>query len=63
MQETPVQYSTVLAWEIPWIEETGGLQSMRPQGAGHHLAIKQHSTYFTAKGKLLFPKGKYLPSK
>ena len=64
VQEMPVQYSSVLAWEIPWIEETGRLQSMRPQGAGHYLAVKQHSTYFISKGKLFsFPKGKYLPSK
>ena len=21
-------YSSILAWEIPWTEETGGLQSM-----------------------------------
>ena len=45
MQETRVQflgwedplekkmatYSSVLAWEIPWTEEPGGLQSMGPQ--------------------------------
>ena len=42
MQETPVQFllwedslenemathSSILAWEIPWTEEPGGLQSM-----------------------------------
>ena len=24
-------YSSILAWEIPWTEETGGLQSKRLQ--------------------------------
>ena len=26
-----VTHSSILAWEIPWTEETGGLQSMRSQ--------------------------------
>uniref|UniRef100_A0A8C2S644 CARD domain-containing protein n=1 Tax=Capra hircus TaxID=9925 RepID=A0A8C2S644_CAPHI len=30
--------SSVLAWEIPWMEKPGGLQSMRLQKAGHDLA-------------------------
>ena len=27
--------SSVLAWEIPWTEEPGGLQSMGSQRVGH----------------------------
>ena len=27
--------SNILAWIIPWIEELGGLQSMRSQRVGH----------------------------
>ena len=27
-------HSSTLAWEIPWIEEPGGLQSMGPQRVG-----------------------------
>ena len=47
MQETQVQslgwedpsgilatHSCILAWEIPWIEEPGGLQSMGSQRVG-----------------------------
>ena len=26
----------ILAWRIPWMEEPGGLQSMRSQRVGHH---------------------------
>ena len=29
-------HSSILAWEIPWTEEPGGLQSMRSQTAGHN---------------------------
>ena len=28
-------YSSVLAWEIPWTEGSGRLQSMESQRAGH----------------------------
>ena len=49
MQETQVQslgqkdplekgtatHSSILAWEIPWTEEPGGLQSMGSQRVGH----------------------------
>ena len=31
-------HSSTLAWEIPWIEENGGLQSMGLQRAGHDRA-------------------------
>ena len=56
MQETLVQslgqedpqekematYSNILAWEIPWTEEPGGLQSMRVKKEfGHNLVTKQ----------------------
>ena len=49
MQETQVQsldredalekgmttHSSILAWNIPWLEEPGGLQSMGLQRVGH----------------------------
>ena len=55
MQETQVQplgwedplenemtmHSSILAWEIPWTEEPGWLQSMGLQRAGHDLAVKK----------------------
>ena len=34
-------HSSFLAWEIPWTEEPGGLQSMGSQRVRHDLAIKQ----------------------
>ena len=50
MQETQIQslgwedplekgmatHSSILAWEIPWSEEPGGLQSMGSQKVGHN---------------------------
>ena len=29
-------HSSILAWTIPWMEEHGGLQSMRLQRVGHN---------------------------
>ena len=44
-QEDPLEkemaaHSSILAWEIPWTEEPGGLQSMGSQRARHSLATK-----------------------
>ena len=33
-------HSNILAWEIPWTEEPGGLQSMGLQRVRHDLATK-----------------------
>ena len=29
-------HSSTLAWQIPWTEEPGGLQSMESLGVGHN---------------------------
>ena len=34
-------HSSILAWEIPWTEEHGGLQSSESQRVGHDLVTKQ----------------------
>ena len=39
-QEDPLKeglatYSSILVWRIPWTEESGGLQFMEQQRAGH----------------------------
>ena len=33
-------HCSILAWEIPWPEEPGGLQSMGLQRVGHDLATE-----------------------
>ena len=41
LEEEMVTQSSILAWRIPWTEESGGLQSMGSQRVGHDLVIKQ----------------------
>ena len=46
-QEDPLEkematHSSILAWEIPWTEEPGGLQSMGLQKVGHKGATEYH---------------------
>ena len=39
----------ILAWEIPWTEEPGRLQSMGLQRVGHDIVTKQNrESYFLA---------------
>ena len=45
-QEEPLEkematHSSIFAWEIPWTEKPGWLQSMGSQRVGHNLATKQ----------------------
>ena len=36
-----VTHSSILAWEVPWTEEPGGLQSMGLQRVRHDIMTKQ----------------------
>ena len=38
MEKKMTTHSSILAWRIPWMEEPGGLQTMRSQRVGHNLA-------------------------
>ena len=35
LEKSIATHSSILAWRIPWTEESGGLQSMRSQRVGH----------------------------
>ena len=35
LEKEMATHSSILAWEIPWTEELGGLQSMGSQRVGH----------------------------
>ena len=37
-------HSSLLAWETPWIEEPGGLQSMESQKVKYDLSIEHNFT-------------------
>ena len=41
LEKEMATHSSIIAWEIPWTEEPGGLQSMGLQRVGHNLATKQ----------------------
>ena len=41
-----------VAWEIPWTEEPGRLQSMGSQGVGHNLASKQQYRIYMESRKM-----------
>ena len=38
LEKEMATHSSILAWEIPWTEEPGGLQSMGLQRVGHDWA-------------------------
>ena len=41
LEKEMATHSSILAWEIPWTEEPGRLQPIRPQTVGHDLVTKQ----------------------
>ena len=41
LEEVMATHSRILAWEITWIEESGGWQFMGSQGVGHDWVTKQ----------------------
>ena len=43
LEEDMADYSSILAWRIPWTEEPGGLQSMGSQRVRHDSTHAQHS--------------------
>ena len=36
LEKAMESHSSILAWQIPWTEEPGGLQSMGSIGVGHN---------------------------
>ena len=43
-------HSRIVAWEIPWTEEPGGLQSMRSQRVSQDWAINTYTFFFLNRG-------------
>ena len=48
LEEEMATLSSVLAWEIPWTEESGGLQSIGSQIVGHSLAT-EHARFIRSQ--------------
>ena len=42
-------HSSIFAWEIPWTEDPGGLQSMGLKRVGYDLVTKNQQQYFWAE--------------
>ena len=47
LEEGMTTHSNILAWEIPWTEEPGGLQSIGLQRVGQDLVTKQQLLLYT----------------
>ena len=50
LEKEMATHSCILAWEIPWTEEPGGLQSMGLQRVGHDLATEEQQSLDGATG-------------
>ena len=49
LEKEMVTHSSILAWEIPWTEEPGGLQSLGSHRVGHDRSdLAQHSALIIA---------------
>ena len=46
LEEKMATHSSILAWEIPWTEECGGLQSMVSQRVRHDRATEQQQVCY-----------------
>ena len=44
LEKEMATHSSILAWRTPWMEETGGLQSMGSQRVGHNWVTSLHMT-------------------
>ena len=42
LEKEMATHSSILAWKIPWTEETGELPSMGSQRVRHELVTEQH---------------------
>ena len=49
LEKEMTTHSSILAWNIPWTEESGGLQSVGSQRVGHDLVTKQQQQYLHSR--------------
>ena len=49
LEKEMATHSSILAWEIPWKEEPGRLQSMGSSRVGHNSATEQQQTVVSKK--------------
>ena len=46
LEEEMAAHSSILGWEIPWTEESGGLQIKGSQESGYNLSTKRDKHRF-----------------
>ena len=47
LEEEMAPHSSTLAWQIPWMEEPGGLQSTGSQRVGQNLATNTFTSFIS----------------
>ena len=52
LEKEMATYSSILAWEIPWTEESGRLRSIRSQKSWHDLETKQQQSVKEKEGRI-----------
>ena len=50
LEKEMTTHSSIVAWEIPWTEEPGGLQSVGSQRVGHDLATEHMLIALASQG-------------
>ena len=58
LEKEMVTHSSILVWEIPWIEKSSRLQSMGLERVGHDLATKQKQQQTTGFYTIIILLGK-----
>ena len=53
LEKEMTTHSSIPAWEIPWREEPGGLQSMGSKTVGHDLATQKQKQQDLVEEKLI----------
>ena len=54
LEKEMTTYSSILAWEISWTEEPGGLQSVRSERVGHDLVTNQQLPSLISHSPVVF---------
>ena len=54
LEKDMATHPSILAWEIPWTEDPGRLQSMGSQRVGHHLVTEQSHVLDSFEGACVY---------
>ena len=64
LEKEMATHSSILAWEILWTKDSGGLQSIGFQRVGHDLVTKQRqqqqTSFYPTNKKITLSKRRYI---